>query len=127
MRSQCISRLRRTSSLPTTGMLFSAWQAITQAEHPVQALRSITMPHESVVANAGQRIHPLRADLGEAGAQPAAVSQCYSHNLIVLARLDAGWQFQRLAIRSFHTDYISIRDCESLCGGGRNRTRSCPT
>ena len=31
MRSQCISRLRSTCSLPTTGMLFSAWQATMQA------------------------------------------------------------------------------------------------
>ena len=36
MRSQCISRPRLTSSLPTTGMLFSAWQATTHALHPTQ-------------------------------------------------------------------------------------------
>ena len=35
-RSQCISRLRSTCSLPTTGMLFSAWQAIMQALQPTQ-------------------------------------------------------------------------------------------
>ena len=29
---------RRTWSLPTTAMLFSAWQAITQALHPMQAV-----------------------------------------------------------------------------------------
>jgi hypothetical protein len=28
-----------------TGMLFSAWQATMQALQPVQALRSIVMPH----------------------------------------------------------------------------------
>ena len=44
MRIQCISRPRRTCSLPTTGMLFSDWQATTQALQPVQALRSIVMP-----------------------------------------------------------------------------------
>ena len=44
MRIQCISRPRRTSSLPTTGTLFSAWHATTHAEHPVQAPRSIAMP-----------------------------------------------------------------------------------
>src|SRR5437660_757864 len=43
MRSQCISRPARTCSFPTTGMLFSAWQATTQALQPVQAVRSITM------------------------------------------------------------------------------------
>src|SRR5690606_10387691 len=30
-----------TSSFPTTGTLFSAWQAITQAPQPVQAFRSM--------------------------------------------------------------------------------------
>ena len=44
MRSQCISRPRITWSFPTTGMLFSAWQATTQALQPVQTLRSIAMP-----------------------------------------------------------------------------------
>ena len=33
-----------TSSLPTTGMLFSAWQATTQALQPTQAFMSIVMP-----------------------------------------------------------------------------------
>jgi hypothetical protein len=28
-------------ALPTTGTLFSAWQAITQAPQPVQAFKSI--------------------------------------------------------------------------------------
>ena len=45
MRSQCISRLRPTWSLPTMGMLFSLWQASTQAEQPTQEFRSIAMPH----------------------------------------------------------------------------------
>ncbi len=45
MRSQCISRPRRTCSWPTTGTLFSLWQAITQALQPVQALRSIAIAH----------------------------------------------------------------------------------
>ena len=40
MRSQCISRSWITCCLPTTGMLFSAWQATTQALQPMQALRS---------------------------------------------------------------------------------------
>ena len=35
--------LRRTSSFPTTGMLFSAWQAITQEEQPEHLDRSMTM------------------------------------------------------------------------------------
>ena len=56
MRSQCISRCRRTSSLPTTGMLFSAWQAITHAEQPVQALRS--MPCPTVVRVFGMIVRP---------------------------------------------------------------------
>ena len=33
-----------TSSGPTTGMLFSDWQATTQALQPMQAALSITMP-----------------------------------------------------------------------------------
>src|SRR2546430_6390525 len=32
-------------SLPTMGILFSAWQAMTQALQPVQTLRSTVMPH----------------------------------------------------------------------------------
>ena len=49
MRIQCISRAFSTSFLPTTGMLFSAWQAITQALHPTHALLSIAMPQAYVV------------------------------------------------------------------------------
>ncbi len=45
MRSQCISRPRQTLSLPTTGMLFSDWQATTQALQPVHLLRSIAIAH----------------------------------------------------------------------------------
>ena len=45
MRIQCISRPRSTWSLPTTGMLFSAWQATTHALQPVHVVRSIAMPH----------------------------------------------------------------------------------
>ena len=45
MRIQCISRPSSTWRLPTTAMLFSDWQAMTHALHPVQRLRSITMPH----------------------------------------------------------------------------------
>ena len=45
MRIQCISRPRTTCSAPTTGMLFSDWQARTQALQPTQALRSMAMPH----------------------------------------------------------------------------------
>jgi hypothetical protein len=39
-----MARPRRTWSLPTTAILFSAWQATTQALHPVQAFRSMAMP-----------------------------------------------------------------------------------
>ena len=45
MRIHCISRPLPTFSLPTTGMLFSDWQATTQALQPVHLLRSIAMPH----------------------------------------------------------------------------------
>ena len=34
----------RHLSLPTTGMLFSAWQATTQALQPMQDVRSMAMP-----------------------------------------------------------------------------------
>src|SRR5947199_9097941 len=34
-----------TCSLPTTGTLFSAWQAITHALHPVHTFKSILIPH----------------------------------------------------------------------------------
>jgi hypothetical protein len=34
-----------TSVLPTTAMLFSAWQATTHAPQPVQAFKSMAMPH----------------------------------------------------------------------------------
>ena len=34
-----------TWSLPTMAMLFSLWQAITQALQPMQAWLSMTMPH----------------------------------------------------------------------------------
>ena len=46
MRIQCIWRLFSTWSLPTIGMLFSAWQAMTQALHPMQELRSTAIPHD---------------------------------------------------------------------------------
>ncbi len=36
---------REVSCFPTKGMLFSAWQATTQALQPVQAFKSIAMPH----------------------------------------------------------------------------------
>jgi hypothetical protein len=39
--SQCMSLDFRISFLPTTGTLFSAWHAMTQAPQPVQAFRSI--------------------------------------------------------------------------------------
>ena len=45
MRSQCISRPFSTCALPTTGTLFSAWQATTHALQPVQTFWSIAMPH----------------------------------------------------------------------------------
>src|SRR5262245_205071 len=44
-RSQCLVRLRPICVLPTTGMLFSATHAMMQALQPVQAFRSIAMPH----------------------------------------------------------------------------------
>ena len=44
MRIQCISRRGQHLSRPTTGMLFSAWQAATQAPQPMQVLRLIAMP-----------------------------------------------------------------------------------
>ena len=44
-RSQCISRPRLTWSLPTIGMLFSAWHATMHAPQPTHAFRSIDMPH----------------------------------------------------------------------------------
>ena len=34
-----------TWALPTTGMLFSLWQAVMHALQPVQAFRSIVIPH----------------------------------------------------------------------------------
>ena len=45
MRIQCIARPLTTCSLPTIGILFSAWQAIMQALQPVQVFRSTAMPH----------------------------------------------------------------------------------
>src|SRR5215467_11463152 len=45
IRIQCISRPRATSFLPTVGMLFSAWQAITHALHPTHLLKSTDIPH----------------------------------------------------------------------------------
>ena len=45
MRIQCISRFIHTCSLPTTGTLFSDWQASMQALQPMHLLRSVVMPH----------------------------------------------------------------------------------
>ena len=45
MRIQCIARPRLTWTLPTIGMLFSAWQATTQALQPMQTFMSTAMPH----------------------------------------------------------------------------------
>ena len=45
MRIQCISRpIGDFWSLPTTGMLFSDWQAAMHALQPTQAFKSIAMP-----------------------------------------------------------------------------------
>ena len=44
MRNQCMMRPRSTSSGPTTGTLFSDWQATRQALQPMQRSRSMTMP-----------------------------------------------------------------------------------
>src|SRR5262245_56980184 len=44
-RLQNSSRLVASCVLPIIGMLFSATHAITHALQPVQALRSMTMPH----------------------------------------------------------------------------------
>ena len=43
IRSQCIIRPRAISLGPTTGMLFSAWQATTQVLQPMQSVVSITI------------------------------------------------------------------------------------
>ena len=43
MRIHCISRPRAMASSPTMGMLFSAWQAVTQAPQPVQRSKSTDM------------------------------------------------------------------------------------
>ena len=53
MRSQCISRPRRTPSRPTVGTLFSAWQATTQALQPVQVVRSMVIAHCSAASSGG--------------------------------------------------------------------------
>ena len=42
---QCISRPFATWTLPTIGMLFSLWQAVMHALQPMQAFRSIVIPH----------------------------------------------------------------------------------
>ena len=56
MRIQCISRPCSTCSLPTTGTLFSAWQATTQALHPVQVFSgAVTELHPQLVAAAGDK------------------------------------------------------------------------
>ena len=44
-RSHCISRPFATWILPTTGTLFSLWQATMHALHPMHAFRSIVIPH----------------------------------------------------------------------------------
>ena len=44
IRIHCISRPRATWSFPTTGILFSAWHATTQALQPRQVLKSMLMP-----------------------------------------------------------------------------------
>ena len=44
-RIQCISRPFATWILPTTGTLFSLWQATMHALHPMHAFRSIVIPH----------------------------------------------------------------------------------
>ena len=61
MRSQCISRPSSTCSLPTTGTLFSAWQATTQALQPMQAFRSTLMPQATRAAGRTQIDLRLRA------------------------------------------------------------------
>ena len=44
-RIQCISRPFATWTLPTTGTLFSLWQATMHALQPMQEFRSIVIPH----------------------------------------------------------------------------------
>ena len=44
-RIQCISRPFATWILPTTGTLFSLWQATMHALHPMHEFRSIVIPH----------------------------------------------------------------------------------
>src|SRR6476660_7353344 len=40
-----MARPRAACSGPTIGMLFSAWQAVTHAPHPVHLSRSTAIPH----------------------------------------------------------------------------------
>ncbi len=42
--------------MPTTGMLFSAWQATTQALQPMQVLRLMTMPQALPVPGLANRL-----------------------------------------------------------------------
>ena len=42
-----------TCSFPTTGMLFSAWQASTQALQPVHTFKSMLIPHCCGASNGG--------------------------------------------------------------------------
>jgi hypothetical protein len=44
MRIQCISRPRFTMRLPTVGMLFSDWHAMTHVPQPVHAFKSMLIP-----------------------------------------------------------------------------------
>jgi hypothetical protein len=44
-RIQCISRCLATWIFPTTGTLFSLWHAVMHALQPMQAFKSIVIPH----------------------------------------------------------------------------------
>ena len=64
-----------TWSLPTIGMLFSAWQATTQALQPMQVFRSMLMPHWCTPSNFGvcvERVAPR--DLGRALARASSLA-----------------------------------------------------
>src|SRR5678815_5366754 len=51
-RIQCLARPRAACSAPTVEMLFSAWQAVTHAPHPVQRSRSTAIPQFGITVRA---------------------------------------------------------------------------
>ena len=74
-------RLRSIWSLPTTGTLFSAWQATTHAEQPVHALRSIAMPQAcSPWSRSAQSVGSASASLAASAAVVQLLQRCLQHN-----------------------------------------------